>query len=48
MPRPPEPPAPRSPEEDAAIRMLAQILANVIRRDVDEQLKASRRVVKSV
>jgi len=37
-------PKPRSPEEEAALRTLAQILANAIRRKVDAEMKASRGV----
>lgn len=41
-------PVPRDEQEQAALLVLAQILANVIKRDVDAQLKESRRVGKSV
>jgi putative methionine-R-sulfoxide reductase with GAF domain len=33
-----------TPEQEAALKRLAQILAGVIRRQVDAQLPASRRV----
>lgn len=44
------PAEPYSDEQEAALQVLAQILANAIKRDVDAQLKAerSRRPVKSV
>jgi hypothetical protein len=45
----PEPPA-STPEQDAALANLARLLAGVIKRDVDAELKArrSRRTFKSV
>jgi hypothetical protein len=39
---------PYSPDQEAALRTLAQLLANVIKREVDAKLKASGRPVKSV
>lgn len=39
---------PRTAEQEAALEVLAQLLATVIKRDVDAKLAASRRVVKSV